>query len=89
MKLWFFHEFARLFEPYGHILTLDPNTADMLIFGQQEYVWSFCDAMHLPQLTWILYCDPNGFWTQYDVTMEIESDPFGTFPLHRHLPHPL
>jgi hypothetical protein len=61
MKLWFFHEFARLFEPYGHVLALDPNTAKHVDFRATRVRMGLCAAMYLPQLTWILYCDPNGF----------------------------
>jgi Domain of unknown function (DUF4283) len=37
MKLWFFHEFSRLFEPYGQVLALDQATIEhILIFGSLE-----------------------------------------------------
>jgi Domain of unknown function (DUF4283) len=86
MKLWFFHEFARLFEPYGQVLALDQDIAEHVDFRVAHVRVGLCDAMHLPPLQWILYCDPNGFWTRYDVTMEVESGSFGVFhPLH--LPH--
>jgi hypothetical protein len=31
-----------------------------------------CDAAHLPPLQWIMYCDQNGFWTRYDLGMEVK-----------------
>lgn len=36
-----------------------------------------CDDVHLPPLSWIMYCDPNGFWTRYDVVMEVEQGHYG------------
>jgi Domain of unknown function (DUF4283) len=79
MKLWFFHEFARLFEPYGQVLALDPDTVEHVDFKVARVRVGLYNVMHLPPLTCILYCDPNGFWTHHDVSMEIESCPFGSF----------
>ena len=28
LVLWYFHDFVRLFEPYGQVLALDPATAN-------------------------------------------------------------
>jgi hypothetical protein len=36
MKLWFFHEFSRLFEPYGQFWRSIKLQLNILIFGSLE-----------------------------------------------------
>jgi hypothetical protein len=55
MKLWYFHEFVRLFEPYCQVLTLDPVTADHLDFRVARVRVGLCDNRDLSALLWMLY----------------------------------
>jgi hypothetical protein len=76
MKLWFFHEFSYLFEPYGQVLALDQAIAEHIDFRVARVRVGFCDTVQLPLLQWITYCDPNEFWPRYDVLMEVEQGGF-------------
>jgi hypothetical protein len=76
MKLWFFHEFSHLFEPYGQVLALDHATAEYTDFRIARVRVGFCDTVKLPPMHWITYCDPNGFWTRYNISMEVEQGRF-------------
>lgn len=42
-KLWFFHEFVKLFEPYGQVLVLDPATLDHIDFRVARVRVGLCD----------------------------------------------
>jgi hypothetical protein len=75
MKLWFFHEFARLLEPFGQVLALNPATAEHTDFRVARVRVGLCDAIQLPPLQWIMYYDPNAFWTRYDVGMKVKQGP--------------
>jgi Domain of unknown function (DUF4283) len=77
MKLWFFHEFTHLFEPFGQVLAMDPATAEHLDFRVARVRVRLCEATQLPPLQWVMYCDPQGYWTRYDVSMEVEQPTFG------------
>jgi Domain of unknown function (DUF4283) len=77
MKLWFFHEFTHLFEPFGQVLALDPATAEHLDFRVARVRVGLCAATQLPSMQWVMYCDPQGYWTRYDVSMEVEQPAFG------------
>jgi Domain of unknown function (DUF4283) len=61
MKLWYFYEFVKLFEPFGQVLVLDPATADQLDFRVARMRVGLCDDRHIPTLMWIMYCDQGGF----------------------------
>jgi Domain of unknown function (DUF4283) len=50
MKLWYFHEFARIFEPYGQVLVLDPATVDNIDFRVACVRVGLCDKQDLPAL---------------------------------------
>jgi Domain of unknown function (DUF4283) len=75
MKLWYFYEFAHLFEPYGQVLALDSVTADHIDFRVARVCVGLCDNRDLPALLWMLYCDQSGFWSHFDVSLEIEQPP--------------
>jgi uncharacterized membrane protein YgcG len=72
MKVWYFHEFAHLFEPYGQVLALDPATTDHIDFRVARVRVSLCDNRDLSAQLWILYYDQSGFWSRFDVPLEIE-----------------
>jgi hypothetical protein len=72
MKLWYFHEFSRLFEPYGQVLALNPATTDHIDFRVTLVRMGLCDNRDLSVLLWMLYCDQSGFWSCFDVSLEIE-----------------
>jgi hypothetical protein len=50
MKLWFFHEFAHLFEPYGQVLALVPETVEHTDFLLARMRVGICDTVQLPSL---------------------------------------
>lgn len=85
MKLWFFHEFVCLFEPYGQMMALDPATAKHLDFHAAQIRVGLCDDRHIPNLSWIMYYDQNGYWTRYDVAVKVEQDLYAPPP---HSPPP-
>jgi uncharacterized membrane protein YgcG len=72
MKVWYFHEFAHLFEPYRQVLALDPSTTDHIDFRVARVRVSSCDNRDLSAQLWILYYDQSGFWSRFDVSLEIE-----------------
>jgi hypothetical protein len=47
MKLWFFHEFVKLFEPYSQVLALDQATAEHLDFRMARVRVGLCDKSSL------------------------------------------
>jgi hypothetical protein len=48
MKLWFFHEFFHLFEPYDQVVALDLETAEHKDFREVRVWVGFCDIVQLP-----------------------------------------
>jgi hypothetical protein len=50
MKLWFFHEFARLLEPFGQVLALDRATTEHTDFRATRVPVGLCDVVQLPPL---------------------------------------
>jgi hypothetical protein len=72
MKLWYFHEFVKLFAPFGQVLALDPITAEHLDFHVARVRVGLCDDRHVPSLMWLIYYDQSSFWSQYDISLEIE-----------------
>jgi hypothetical protein len=51
---------------------LDPATVDNINFRVACVYVGLCDKHDLSALLWILYCDNSGFWSRFDVSMEIE-----------------
>jgi hypothetical protein len=51
MKLWFFHEFVKLFEPYGQVLALDQATTGHLDFHATCVKIGLYDDRHIPHAT--------------------------------------
>jgi hypothetical protein len=86
MKLCFFHEFAHLFASYGQVFSLDPATAEHIDFREARVRVGLCDGRHIPPLSWIIYCDPSGFWTRYDIEMEVEQSGVQAPPIPPPLP---
>jgi hypothetical protein len=63
---------VKLFAPFGQVLALDPITAEYLDFRVARVRVGLCDDRHVPSLMWLMYCDQSGFWSRYDISLEIE-----------------
>jgi hypothetical protein len=72
MKLWYFHEFVKLFELFCQVLVLDPVTADHLDFRVAHVRVGLSDDHHVPSLMRLMYYDQSEFWSRYDISLEIE-----------------
>jgi hypothetical protein len=68
MKLWYFHEFVHLFEPYGQVLAFDLATTNHLDFRVARVRVGLCDDQ-IPPPIWLMYYDQGGFWSHYDVSL--------------------
>jgi hypothetical protein len=62
------------------VLVLDPTMIEHTDFRVVRVRVGFCDTMQLPPLQLITYCDPNGFWTRYDISMVVEQGGFTPLP---------
>jgi hypothetical protein len=56
---------------------MDQATTEHLDFRVARVRVGLCEATQLPPLQWVMYCDPQGYWTRYDVSMEVEHPAFG------------